>query len=68
MVSRIESIGCISDLRSVTAIGSAKNCRPMMEMVIVDRKFSMAHALREIATRLSVDNGKYLKISLALNS
>ena len=68
MVSRIESIGCISDLRSTAAIGSAKYRRPMMEMVIVDRKFWMAHARREVATRLSVDSGEYLKISLALNS
>ena len=68
MVSRIESIGCMLDLRSVTAIGSAKYRRPMMEIVIVDRKFWMAHARREVATWLSEDSGEYLKISLALNS
>ena len=54
MVSRIKSIGCIPDLRSTAAMDSAKYGRLMMQMVIVDRKFWMAHARREVVIWLSV--------------
>lgn len=68
MVSRMESIGRGSELRSAAAVGSAKYCRRMMEVILVDRKFSMAHARGKVATGFSVDSGEYLKIALALNS
>ena len=68
MMFRIQSIGYISDLGSTAAIDFEKYRRLMMEIVIVDRKFWMSHARREVADRLSVDSGEYLKISLAPNS
>lgn len=39
IVSRIESIGCIPDLRSTAAVGSAKYSRRIIDIVLVDRKF-----------------------------
>lgn len=38
MVSRIESIGCVANLRSTAVVGSAKNRRRMMDIVLVDRQ------------------------------
>ena len=38
-----------------------------MEIIFVDRKFSIAHARMKVAIQLSVDSGENSKIALALN-